>query len=180
MIPKSGNRFSDKIMLKQKNMAKQASLPSADCFCLQARMTSRAITRHYNAALSPLDLEITELSLLAALAATQTNSIAALAERLAFERTTLVRNLKRLEGRKLIAAKNQGRAVNYALTADGRALLTSAVPLWRKAQSDISRKLATGDPADILTSLRSLRRAALKSVSGAPSGATPRPSARSR
>jgi len=54
-------------------------------------------------------------------------------------RTTLVRNLKRLAGRKLIAAKNQGRAVNYALTADGRALLASAVPLWRRAQSDIAR-----------------------------------------
>lgn len=141
-------------------MAKVSALPSADCFCLQSRMTSRAITRHYNAALGPLDLEITELSLLAALAAAPGPSIAGLAERLAFERTTLVRNLKRLEGRRLIAAKSgKGRAVNYALTEQGRELLASAVPLWRKAQADISRKLSA-DGSDILTSLRALRGAA--------------------
>lgn len=142
-------------------MAKSASLPGADCFCLQSRMTSRAITRHYNAALGPLDLEITELSLLAALAAAPDHSIAGLAERLAFERTTLVRNLKRLEGRKLTVAKSgQGRAVNYALTEQGRALLASAAPLWRKAQADIRRKLTATDAGDVLDSLRALRDAA--------------------
>ena len=38
-----------------------------ECLCLQSRMTTRAITRRYNAVLTPIGLEVTEFSLLAAL-----------------------------------------------------------------------------------------------------------------
>src|SRR5215468_10593608 len=87
------------------------------CFCLQSRMTARAVTRRYNAVLAPLGLEVTEFSLLGVLAYGRAASIAAIAERLAFERTTLVRNLKRMAERGLIApAGGRGRAVRYALT----------------------------------------------------------------
>lgn len=117
----------------------------ADCFCLQSRMTARAITRKYNAVLAPLGLEITEFSLLAALATIKGDSIADLAEELAFERTTLVRNLKRLEERGLVLPTSSGgRAVWYALTRDGLTLLRAAAPLWRRAQTDVRRALATG------------------------------------
>ena len=60
-----------------------------NCFCLHARMAARAVTRQYNAALAPLGLEVTEFSLLGSLAADHAASIAELADRLAFERTTL-------------------------------------------------------------------------------------------
>jgi DNA-binding MarR family transcriptional regulator len=143
-------------------MATRASaLPGIECFCLQARMSARAVTRAYNAVMAPLDLEITEFSLLVAMDAQPAESISELADLLAFERTTLVRNLKRLEKRKLIAvAGRQGRAVQYRLTAKGRALLTEALPLWRKAQSDIRRALKAGEGDQIFTSLRTLREAA--------------------
>ena len=35
-----------------------------ECLCLQSRMTTRAITRRYNAVLDPIGLEVTEFSLL--------------------------------------------------------------------------------------------------------------------
>lgn len=124
-------------------------------------MSARAVTRAYNAVMAPLDLEITEFSLLVAMDAQPTESIAELADLLAFERTTLVRNLKRLAGRKLIAvAGRNGRALQYRLTAKGRALLAEALPLWRKAQSDIRRALKAGEGETILGSLRTLRQAA--------------------
>lgn len=130
------------------------------CFCLHARMAARSVTRRYNAALAPLGLEITEFSLLAALAGGGAPSIAALAERLAFERTTLVRNLKRLAARRLIErAENTGRAVRYALTAQGRRLLERAVPIWAAAQEAAEARLADGGAAGVLAALETLRRA---------------------
>jgi DNA-binding MarR family transcriptional regulator len=140
-----------------------------DCFCLQSRMTARAITRQYNAALAPVGLEITEFSLLAALATIKGESIADLAEQLAFERTTLVRNLKRLEERGLVRqTRTGGRAVWYALTRDGLALQRRAAPLWRRAQAAVRQALAKGSgggggggKADaVLRSLEALRHAA--------------------
>jgi DNA-binding MarR family transcriptional regulator len=85
-----------------------------ECLCLQSRMTTRAITRRYNAVLAPSGLEVTEFSLLAALHVGRHSSITELADRLAFERTTLVRNLKHMAERSLIeSATQKGRAVKY-------------------------------------------------------------------
>jgi DNA-binding MarR family transcriptional regulator len=131
------------------------------CFCLQSRMTARAITRRYNAMLAPLGLEVTEFSLLGAIAYGRATSIAQIAERLAFERTTLVRNLKRLAERGLIArAGGRGRAVRYELTKQGDAALKRALPLWRKAQKAVERRLKAGSAAGVLAALASLRGAA--------------------
>src|SRR3954463_8774004 len=109
-----------------------------ECFCLRSRMTARAVTRQYNAALAPLGLEVTEFSLLGALAVGKAASIAALADLLAFERTTLVRNLKRLAERGLIEpAADKGRAVRYVLTKEGHRLIKKAIPLWAATQKKV-------------------------------------------
>jgi DNA-binding MarR family transcriptional regulator len=130
------------------------------CLCLQSRMTARAVTRHYNAILAPLGLEVTQFSLLAALAARRDSSISQLADRLAFERTTLVRNLKRLADRGLIqTAAGTGRAVRYVPTDAGEDLLVRAIPLWRQAQGSIEGRLESSDGELVRTSLRRLRHA---------------------
>jgi DNA-binding MarR family transcriptional regulator len=130
------------------------------CLCLQSRMTARAVTRHYNAILAPLGLEATEFSLLASLAAGQDSSISQLADRLAFERTSLVRSLKRLAERGLIQAPARGgRAVRYVLTGAGEDLLVRAIPLWRQAQADIEGRLESTDGELVRASLRRLRHA---------------------
>jgi len=129
------------------------------CLCLHARMTARLLTRHYNAALAPAALEVTEFSLLAALSLRQDESITQLAQRLSFERTTLVRSLKRLEGRGLIApASNAGRSVRYELTAAGSKALSRAEPLWRTAQHKVEAQLEV-DADRILAALSALRSA---------------------
>ena len=141
------------------NRPREVDESVTDCFCLQARMAARAITRQYNAALAPAGLEITEFSLLAALRSIEGESIADLAEQLAFERTTLVRNLKRLEERGLVMQTSLGgRAVWYALTTEGRALLRRGAPLWRKAQADVRSALPDGGEA-VLGALDALRHA---------------------
>lgn len=131
------------------------------CFCLHSRMTARAVTRQYNSILASLGLEVTEFSLLAALAISKDSSITTLAERLAFERTTLVRNLKNMAARGLIKPSgDKGRAVRYLLTEHGHQVLKKALPLWVEAQQSVLTRLAGRDAKGVLNSLSALRRAA--------------------
>jgi DNA-binding MarR family transcriptional regulator len=134
-----------------------------ECLCLHSRMAARAITRRYNAILAPLGLEVTEFSLLASLKTGREESIADLADRLAFERTTLVRNLKRLAERGLIAPRDsEGRAVKYHLTKEGQRLLKEALPLWARAQAAVHETFSEAEASTVLSSLKKLRRAVTK------------------
>lgn len=131
------------------------------CFCFQSRMTARELTRLYNAGLAPAGLEVTEFSLLAIIRLEQPKSVLDLAERFGFERTTLVRNLKHLEGRGLIEAKpSGGRARVYGLTEAGDILLAEAIPFWRAVQAEIANTLGEGAPDTVLGALKTLRKAA--------------------
>ncbi|MFC0282835.1 MarR family winged helix-turn-helix transcriptional regulator [Camelimonas abortus] len=135
--------------------------PEERCACLEARMTARALTRMYDAALRPARLKATQYSLLAALERGAAGSISALAEALALERTSLTRNLRLLETAGLIAPRpGGGRAVGYALTEAGRAALAQATPLWRKAQARVLAALGETGQAQAYAGLRALREAA--------------------
>src|SRR5438309_535868 len=106
------------------------------CACLHTRMTARAVTRVYDEALRPVGLKITQFALLASIDMGISGSISDLADRLAFERTTLTRNLHLLKESGFIARrKGTGRAVAYALTQKGRHAITEATPLWKAAQA---------------------------------------------
>ena len=147
----------DDIVMSEDDLLSLESV-SKNCLCFQARMTSRTITRLYNSTLSPIGLDITEFSLLAAIARGKTESVTALADRLAFERTTLVRHFSRLLKRGLIKPTSQkGRASSYQLTASGRSLIERAVPIWKTVQSMVNERLVANDRADMLASLISLR-----------------------
>jgi DNA-binding MarR family transcriptional regulator len=133
---------------------------SRECLCQQSRMTARAVTRRYNAVLAPIGLEVTEFSLLATLHMRRHSSITELADHLAFERTTLVRNLKHMAERSLIEpASQEGRAVKYVLTKKGLSLLTEALPLWAAAQASVHERMAPRTASKVLSSLKTLRKA---------------------
>ncbi len=90
------------------------------CICYQTRMTAHAVTRAYNRALAPLGLEVTQFNILICLAGASSNSVTALSDALALDRTTMTRNLKRLEQAGLVGmTSGQGRAVRPALTEPG-------------------------------------------------------------
>jgi len=131
------------------------------CICYQTRMTAHAVTRAYNRALAPLGLEVTQFNILAALALARTNSVTALSEALALDRTTMTRNLKRLEAAGLVSVSTgQGRAVRPALTEGGAALLSAAIPLWEAEHV----KMETAVGADLWGSTRDGLRAIRRSV----------------
>jgi len=129
------------------------------CICYQTRMTAHAVTRAYNRALAPLGLEVTQFNILAALAVAKTNSVTALSEALALDRTTMTRNLKRLEAAGLVSVSTgQGRAVRPALTEGGAALLSAAIPLWESEHVKMEEAVGADVWGRTRDGLRAIRR----------------------
>ena len=146
---------------------------AAGCACLGARKAARATTRLYDAALRPLDLRITQFTLLAALRVAEQRgtslSITELADELAMERTTLSRNLGPLEARGLVGVGPEGahRARPLSLTKAGRRLMERALPLWAAAQESLRAAAGEGPWRAMLTSLPRVTAAALTADSAA-------------
>jgi DNA-binding MarR family transcriptional regulator len=135
------------------------------CVCLHTRMAARAVTRAYNAALKGTGLEVTEFTLLAALSVDEAPSISVLAEQLAFERTTLVRNLRSLVDKGLVApVKGTGRAVRHVLTGDGRRMLEAGLPIWQATQARLEAALADDGWPETRRKLRTIRKAAAEAA----------------
>jgi DNA-binding MarR family transcriptional regulator len=131
------------------------------CFALHARMTARLLTRVYDAAVRPSGLRFAQFGLLGAIAHGATTSETALAERLAMERTTLVRNLKLLEDKGWIEpVAGNGRGRSHRLTPSGRDILERAIPMWERAQAEIEGRLGDLDPEAARGAMRALRKAA--------------------
>ena len=112
------------------------------CTCFRLRKLARAMSRLYDQHLATVGLKTTQYSVLTHAGRTAL-PVAALAERLGIERTTLTRNLGPLVNAGWIAlrpgADSRQRVVT--LTAAGHAKVKSAYPAWRAAQTDIEQLL---------------------------------------
>lgn len=119
-----------------------------NCACLRARMAARKLTRIYDKALKPTGLRITQFTLLIAIKDGRAKSVSALADLLAMERTTLLRNLKVLEDAGLVTSEpsGEGRALSLKLTSGGRKRLHEALPYWQAAQRAVETELGDDWP----------------------------------
>ena len=119
---------------------------SSTCHCIQLRRAASRVTERYDMALAPAGLTVGQYSLLAHLERLEPVSVSRLAEELELERTTLVRTLKPVLARQLVAdaAEPGRRSRALMLTGEGRTLLEQARPLWRAAQEDVERRLGEG------------------------------------
>jgi DNA-binding MarR family transcriptional regulator len=151
----------------QVNMARKqmAADEFATCICLRLRKGARQTTQIYDKFLAPAGIRITQFGLLAHLEISGGPlSVAALADELNMDPTTLNRNIKPLEKRKLVLSKvndRDRRAKEILLTSTGRALLWRAAPLWKAAHKHV-RKLLGQAEATLLSgvldrSLKSLK-----------------------
>lgn len=125
-------------------------LPQGGCTCLRLRRTARRATQIYDRHLQPLDLRITQYSLLGHLSALPPTPIGAFAETMAMDRTTLTRNIKPLQKAGLVelVPGEDRRSKGLAITAAGRQLLRRAYPAWRAAELEVRAAIgedATGD-----------------------------------
>jgi DNA-binding MarR family transcriptional regulator len=114
----------------------QAREVVAACLGYRSRRLARAVTRLYNDRLRPLGLNLTEMNLLAAIAAQRSVQPARLGHAMALEKSTLSRNSSRLVERGWIEIRDHpdGRGVLLTVTAAGNQMLLDALPAWREAQ----------------------------------------------
>jgi DNA-binding MarR family transcriptional regulator len=128
------------------------------CMVSNTRMAARAITRRYEALARPHGLTATQFSLLATVMTLGEMTVSELAERRGFERTTLTRNLDRLEKDGLIASRaaERGNGRLAGITEKGRAKVEELLPVWRKAQHEVREALGSDGFDDAVTTLQRL------------------------
>jgi DNA-binding MarR family transcriptional regulator len=126
------------------------------CMVSNSRMAARAITRRYDSYLRPHGVTATQLSLLGAIQLMPGSTVSQLAEARGFERTTLTRNLDKLEQMGLVASAAQGRGRVPALTPKGEALIAELLPLWRRAQAELRTELSSETFDDSINMLKRL------------------------
>ncbi len=131
------------------------------CLAHATRRAANALTRHYNAALAPAGLEVTQFTTMCVIGAGRTDSAAALAAAVGVDRSTLARNLAVLRRDGLVVAEaGTGRRQRHHLTAAGSARLTDGLVLWRDAQDRLVARLGAPAAAHSLGVLAGLRAAA--------------------
>jgi len=125
------------------------------------RMAARAITRRYDAYLRPFGITATQFSLLGGITEMPDATVSEIAEARGFDRTTLTRNLDRLEAMGLIASHHpeHGNGRISDVTPKGRAVLDEALPLWRQAQAEMKAELSSRTFDDSIKMLKRLAKA---------------------
>ena len=126
------------------------------CMVSNSRMAARAITRRYDAYLRPHGVTATQLSLLGSIRMLPGSTVSQLAEARGFERTTLTRNLDKLEQMGHVTSVAQGRGRVAEITPQGKDLLRELLPLWRKAQAELRAELSSNEFDDSLKTLKRL------------------------
>jgi DNA-binding MarR family transcriptional regulator len=130
------------------------------CLCLHVQRAARVLAKRFDDLFRPLDLTNGQFSLMMALNRPEPPGMAPVAALLAMDRTTLTAALKPLERRGLVATLSnptdkRGRLLS--LTAEGRALLVQAMPLWIAEHAALDAELtdAAALRADLLRLSRS-------------------------
>lgn len=133
----------------------------SQCMVSNTRMAARAITRRYDSYLRPFGVSATQFSLLGGISELPGATVSEIADARGFDRTTLTRNLDRLEAMGLVASHHpeHGNGRISELTAKGRALIEEALPLWRQAQAEMKAELSSRTFDDSIKMLKRLAKA---------------------
>ena len=128
---------------------------SENCLCFNLRWVTRAVTQFYDAEMRRHGIRPTQGTILLALNAKESWTMADLSDWLGMERTTLVRNLRPLQRDGLVKAGGggRGRLVELTITAKGRKQIEKLTPAWKSAQSAVVKTLGEKRWSDILTDL---------------------------
>ncbi|WP_456684403.1 MarR family winged helix-turn-helix transcriptional regulator [Bradyrhizobium sp. P5_C11_2] len=129
------------------------------CLCLHAQRTARALARRFDEALRPVQLTNGQFSLLMSLNRPEPPTMGPVAALLAMDQTTLTAALKPLERRGLVdvtpnPADRRERLLR--LTAEGKALLRQAVPIWEQTHQAIEALLPDLDAEAVRRAMRAL------------------------
>jgi DNA-binding MarR family transcriptional regulator len=142
-------------MKSNESKANIRTLAVRDCTCFNLRKATRVVTQLFDDVMQPTGLRATQFTLLAAISATGAIAISKLSKVLVMDRTTLTRNLKPLETKRLvkIVPGEDRRTRTLTLTDKGRKTLEKSLPLWRQAQSEVIERLTFRKWKDLLKHL---------------------------
>jgi len=130
-------------MNSNKSQAKNETLAVKNCTCFNLRKATRTVTQLFDEVMQPSGLRATQFTLLAAISSTGAIAMRQLSQVLVMDRTTLTRNLKPLETKRLvkIVPGEDRRTRTLTLTDKGRKTLEKSLPFWRQAQSEVIERL---------------------------------------
>jgi DNA-binding MarR family transcriptional regulator len=137
-------------------MSKELDMAAVEnCVCFNLRWVTRAVTQFYDAEMRRHGIRPTQVSILLALNARETWSMAELSDCLGMDRTTLVRNLQPLQRDGLVQVSGGGRGnrVELAITTKGRKQIEKLTPAWKSAQSAAVKTLGEKRWSAILSDL---------------------------
>lgn len=108
-----------------------------ECLAFTTRRISRIITRLYDDALRPYGIKVSQFSLLAVLAMLGPTPAVELARRLDLEKSTLSRNLQRLQSADLVRVADSNGTQGMELSPLGKKRLNEAMTAWRQIQERV-------------------------------------------
>ncbi|MDJ0696532.1 MarR family winged helix-turn-helix transcriptional regulator [Mastigocoleus sp. MO_188.B34] len=143
--------------MEQPNLTQLTPI-AATCACFHLRKASRAVTQLFAENMKSSGLQVTQFTILVAVAIAGSSRISDLAEDLVMDRTTLTRALKPLVKRGLIVVEpgRDRRIKVVSLTAKGYAVMSKAVPFWQEAQAHVVDNLGDKKWNTLLTLLETL------------------------
>lgn len=129
-----------------------------DCTCFRIRRLSRQISQLYDEALRPVGLRVTQFSLLSALKNEGPMTVAALANGLGADTTSISRALATVEGQGwvLIGPGPDRRSKCVSISGSGLDVLAKANPYWKRAQHHIADALGVAGQSDLDSKLDDL------------------------
>jgi DNA-binding MarR family transcriptional regulator len=136
--------------------------PNFECSCAAVRSAARAVTKAYDDVLRPLELRMTQYTILAKVAKEGQLALSDLADRMVMDRTTLARNVKPLEreGWLEVAVGADRRERLLSVTATGKTLLERARPLWLETSRRLDEKLGPQQAETLRITMREVVKAA--------------------
>ena len=122
------------------------------------RKLNRVVTAIYDRALASAGLKTSQFSVLVTVANREKARPAELIKALQMDESTLSRNVDRMcaKGWLRLTSSDDRRSHMIELTDKGQALLRKSLPLWRRAQEDITKRLGTESVAALRSALRKL------------------------
>jgi len=128
--------------MDEKATTEIAKAIAADCLAMRVRFVNRVITNLYERALKPLDIKISQASILVLLSVRGPSSPAEVGRTLHMEKSTVSRNVGRMQkkGWLQVTGTDDSPLQVIQVTPKGRKLLAACHSGWTKAQ-DAARQL---------------------------------------
>ena len=107
------------------------------CYCIRFRRAANALTKFYDRAFEPLQLTVSQFSLLNDIKLLETCNKSRLAASAGLDRTTIIRNLGTLLEKGLVEELSGDRGRLIRLTEAGHAAVAEGLGPWKQAQAQI-------------------------------------------